>query len=91
MVSDHGNLRWMQKAETISVSRFKATCLGVLEKVRKTGRPVVVTKFGKPIAEVVPLRGTRKRSEWLGCRKGTFKIVGDIVGPVFDQDEGDSR
>lgn len=40
--------------ETISISKFKATCLAVLERVRQTGQPVRITKFGKPIAEVAP-------------------------------------
>src|ERR1035437_9960486 len=38
----------------IAISRFKATCLAVLEDVRRTRRPVRVTRFGKPVAEVVP-------------------------------------
>ncbi len=77
----------MQKPETISASKFKATCLGVIEKVRKTGKPVLITKFGKPVAELIPARPSRKGSEWLGCRKGTFTIIGDIVAPAFDEQE----
>ncbi len=33
--------------ETMAISKFKATCLAVLERVRRTGRPVVVTRFVK--------------------------------------------
>jgi prevent-host-death family protein len=65
----------------IAVSKFKATCLSVLEDVRKTRRPVRVTKRGKPIAEVVPLPAEPYKS-WLGCMRDTGEIVGDIVGPV---------
>ncbi len=79
----------IEKLETISASKFKATCLGVLERVRKTGRPIVVTKFGKPIAEVVPARPSKRGRDWMGRMEGTVKIVGDIVGPVFDEDEWD--
>lgn len=77
----------MAAPKTISASRFKATCLGVLEKVRETGQPVVVTKFGKPIAEVIPARPSKGGREWFGCMEGTVKIAGDIVGPVLDEDE----
>ena len=35
------------------ISKFKATCLAVLERVRKTGEPVLVTRFGHPVAEIV--------------------------------------
>ena len=40
--------------EEIAISKFKATCLAVLERVRKTGKPVVVTRFGQPIAQISP-------------------------------------
>lgn len=67
--------------QEIAISKFKATCLGVLEEVRRTGKPVRITRFGKPVAEVVPARCPKKKS-WLGCMKGTFEIHGDIVGPI---------
>ncbi|MEQ1949209.1 MAG: type II toxin-antitoxin system Phd/YefM family antitoxin [Bryobacteraceae bacterium] len=65
----------------VSVSQFKATCLALLEDVRKTGRPLRITKFGKPIAEVVPPKPEKKES-WLGCLRDSGEIEGDIVGPV---------
>jgi prevent-host-death family protein len=65
----------------IAISKFKATCLAVIEDVRKTRRPVRITRFGKPVAEVVPSTPEPKKS-WLGCMAGTMEITGDIVGPV---------
>lgn len=65
----------------IAISKFKATCLAVLQDVQKTRRPIRVTKFGKPIAEVVPAKPEPRKS-WLGCMRGTAEIVGDIVGPI---------
>ena len=38
----------------MAISKFKATCLATLERVRRTGRPLRVTRFGKPIADIVP-------------------------------------
>ncbi len=38
----------------IAISEFKAKCLGILEEVRKTRKPIRVTRFGKPVAEVIP-------------------------------------
>lgn len=35
--------------ETIAISAFKATCLAVLERVRKTRKPILVTRFGEPV------------------------------------------
>lgn len=42
----------------ISASRFKATCLKLLDEVATTGGEVVVTKRGRPVARVVPLESS---------------------------------
>lgn len=68
--------------EEIAISRFKATCLSVLERVRKTGEPVHVTRFGKPLAEVVPPHPPKPPVIWLGDMAGTGRIEGDIVAPA---------
>jgi prevent-host-death family protein len=65
----------------IAISKFKATCLAVLEDVRKTRTPVRVTKFGRPVAEVVPPTPSTKGS-WVGCMKDAMEITGDIVKPT---------
>ncbi len=72
--------------ETMAISKFKATCLAVLERVRRTGRPVVVTRFGEPIAEVVPPTQPAA-ADWLGSESGRVRIVGDTIAPASD--EGD--
>ena len=66
----------------LSVSHFKATCLEVLERVRRTGRSVVITKRGTPIAEVVPPSSATVGGDWLGSLRGTARITGDIVAPA---------
>ena len=73
--------------EEISVSEFKAKCLAIVERVRKTKKPVRLTRFGKPIAEVVPLSPVKMQGNWLGRMRGTAKIVGDIVSPAIDASE----
>lgn len=73
--------------EEIAISKFKATCLAVLENVRKTGKTVLVTRFGEPVAEVVPPHASRKSKKWVGSRAETGQINGDIVSPASD--EGD--
>lgn len=70
--------------ETIAISKFKATCLAVLERVRQTGKPIVVTKFGKPVAEIVPPSTEPRGSGWLGSMRGTVRYLGDIVSPASD-------
>ena len=73
--------------DTISISKFKATCLAVLERVRRTGKPIVVTKYGEPIAEVVPPTPEPRESDWLGAMRGTVRYLGDIVAPASDPEE----
>jgi antitoxin (DNA-binding transcriptional repressor) of toxin-antitoxin stability system len=84
MIVDHGRLRVM---EQIAISKFKATCLAVLERVRKTGKPVLVTRFGEPMAEVGPPSVAKKSCRELGSMRGTARIVGDIVSPATDEDD----
>ena len=76
--------------EQIAVSKFKATCLSVLERVRKTRQPVLVTRFGKPVAEVVPPSAPDRPKGWLGALAGTGRIVGDIVSPATDEQDWDA-
>ena len=65
----------------IAISKFKATCLAVLEDVRRTRRPVRVTRFGRPIADVLPPSAVPTQS-WLGCMRDSLAIQGDLVEPV---------
>jgi prevent-host-death family protein len=73
--------------EQIAISKFKATCLAVLERVRKTGQPILVTRFGEPVAQVGPPVMERSGKRKLGAMRGTMRIVGDIVGPIGDPDD----
>ncbi len=71
--------------EEITVSKFKATCLALLKKVKRTGKPIIITRKGEPIAQVVPPPPPPKQGSWLGSFKSTGKIVGDIVSPATDE------
>jgi len=68
----------------VGISEFKTKCLSILEEVRKTRKPVRVTRFGKPIAEIVPPAPRKRWKRPLGSLAGTIRIVGDIVGPISD-------
>jgi antitoxin (DNA-binding transcriptional repressor) of toxin-antitoxin stability system len=73
--------------DTIAVSKFKATCLAALERVRRTGRPLRVTRFGKPLADVVPPAAVADSRTWLGAMQGRGKVVGDLVEPIVPRDQ----
>ena len=60
----------------ISAAIFKAQCLTLMEDVRSTRRPIVITKRGKPIAKLVPL--DEPTDEFIGRLKGVFEVVGEL-------------
>ena len=70
--------------QSMSVSEFKAKCLAVLQRVKRTGRPVLITRFGEPVAEVGPPPRRAAGGEWLGAMKDRAEIVGDVVGPALE-------
>jgi prevent-host-death family protein len=73
--------------QEIAISEFKAKCLAVLEQVRATKKPIRITRFGKPVAEVIPPTAVEDRAAWIGSMKDTMKITGDIVSPATDEEE----
>jgi prevent-host-death family protein len=64
----------------IAAGAFKARCLALMEEVRSTREPLVITKRGKPVAKLVPADNTSR--EFLGRLKGVIRIVGDVESPV---------
>ncbi len=68
----------MSSKRIVPAGRFKAECLALLDRVEQTGEPLVVTKRGRPVAEVVPVRATRR------SLKGSVTVRGDILGPILD-------
>jgi prevent-host-death family protein len=69
------------------ISRFKATCLAALERVRSTGRPLLVTRRGKPVARILPPSPEAPPKDAFGAMAGTGRILGDLVAPVSDIEE----
>jgi len=73
--------------EAVSISDFKARCLAILKQVKRTGQPVRITRFGEPVADVVPVAPAVPGKGWLGSMAGTVEIVGDIVSPAVGSKE----
>jgi prevent-host-death family protein len=68
--------------ESLTVSKFKATCLAVVEEVATSKKPVIITKRGKPIAELVPYAEATEQTPL----KDTVAFIGDIISPVAAED-----
>ncbi len=71
----------------IPAGEFKAKCLKLMDQVRESGREIVITKRGKPVAKLVPLEPLepKERPPLFGCMAGTVKILGDIIGPFHEE------
>jgi prevent-host-death family protein len=70
----------------IAISEFKAKCLSLLDQVKKTKKPIRITRFGKPVADVFPSAPVSS-SDWMGSMKDSMQILGDIVSPANDENE----
>ena len=70
----------------MAISKFKATCLAALEKVHRTGHPLLVTRRGEPIAQVIPASPPAKASGSFGAMQGKMRTVGNIVEPLEEED-----
>ena len=68
--------------EELAISQFKAQCLAVIERVRTTGRPVLITKRGVAVARQLPPPCTTIGKATFGCMQGTAEEIGDITEPL---------
>jgi prevent-host-death family protein len=76
--------------ETIAISEFKATCLAVLERVRRTGISIVVTKRGKPVAEINPPSSASTGDGWLGSNRGPATMTDEQIAPASTTNKWDT-
>jgi prevent-host-death family protein len=72
--------------KAVAISEFKAKCLALLEQVQKTKQPIRITRFGKPVADVIPSLPAAA-ANWMGSMKDSIQIVGDIVSPASDESD----
>jgi len=64
----------------IPAGEFKARCLTLMDDVRHTREPVLITKRGKPVAKLVP--ADNSKDDFIGRLQGVFRVVGDIESPL---------
>jgi len=67
--------------KTMKASEFKARCLAVMDEVAEHCEPVLITKNGKPVAELRAHGGRRAKSP-IGLHRDQVRIKGDIVAPL---------
>jgi prevent-host-death family protein len=83
---DHGH-DYGHMMRTIKASEFKANCLHLMDEVERTGDPIVITKNGRPIAQLGPLG--RRPDTLFGAHRGLIEITGDVISPIDDEWEAE--
>lgn len=68
----------------IAAGEFKAKCLRLMSDLKKYHEEIIVTKFGKPIAKMVPFESEAEKPIF-GFLEGSLIIVGDIVKPIEEE------
>ena len=69
--------------------QFKAKCLKVMDQVRRTHEAVVITKFGKPVAQLVPIE-EKSRKLPFGFLRDSVMVRGDIVASTGEKWHADA-
>jgi prevent-host-death family protein len=71
---------------TMAAGKFKAQCLAVMDEVEAKRVSILVTKNGKPVAQLVPVP-FEGGDPIFGFYKGKIEIRGDILSPAFEADD----
>jgi prevent-host-death family protein len=66
----------------VPAAAFKANCLQLMSRVAKTHDKVIITKRGKPIAQLTSV--DEAPESLFGYMKGTVTVKGNIVSPITE-------
>jgi len=70
----------------VPATRFKATCLELMDRVAERRETYVITKRGKPVAKLVPADPPARKSVF-GCMADKMDFVGDLDQPAWSAEE----
>ncbi|MFP4374310.1 MAG: type II toxin-antitoxin system Phd/YefM family antitoxin [Spirochaetaceae bacterium] len=66
----------------IAAGQFKAQCLKLMDHVRDTHERIVVTKHGRPVAQMVSLHDGEKPTPVFGRMRGLLTAGRDLIAPT---------
>lgn len=66
--------------EQIQLSQLQEGVRALIVAAQRSDKSLLISDKGKPIAKIVPISSAEQ--PWIGCMKGTGKIVGDIMSPA---------
>ncbi len=74
----------------VSASDLKKALHEYLDAVQQGHREVLVTRYGRPVAKLVPCGEGEDAGGLFGCLAGTVTIHGDIVAPTGERWDADA-
>lgn len=69
--------------EFMQAGKFKAECLKVMDRVKKSRKRIIITKHRKPIAQIIPIEEEDVRL--FGKLRGTVHVMGDLILPIDEE------
>jgi len=73
----------MKAVKTVPAAEFRRHCLALLEEVRQTRQSLLVTRHGKPVAQISPY--IPREHESVNPLKGSILYQGDLVAPIQEK------
>ena len=71
----------------IAAGEFKAKCLQLMDQVKETQVPIIITKHGVAIAKLVPIE--KESVSLFGLQPDSVAIQGDIIAPIGENWDAD--
>ena len=76
----------------VGAAEFKANCLRFMDEIQAGGEPITVTKRGKPVAMISPVKMQEPRGgSLIGCMASSVYRFDDPFTPVSDMDQWDAN
>ena len=69
----------------IAAGQFKAKCLKLMDDVYRHHEEIIITKYNKPIAKLVPFEDKKSKISPFGFLKGTVIICENIIKPIEEK------
>jgi prevent-host-death family protein len=79
---------WRFGMKTMTASKFKATCLAVMDEVEANREPVLLTKNGRPVAQLIPVEQEGDSLD-VFLFPGGIEIHGDVMAPMYSDEENE--
>jgi len=76
------------RTRTIPAGEFKAKCLAIIDEVHDRRERVIITKYGKPMASLEPMK--KDPGNLFGAMRRLATITGDLVEPIVDPKDWDA-